>query len=128
MMKDRLTIGGSSNVRFRPVADIHVIDEDALVGPEVENLAEALARCRCFLVEHDERYISARLEASERGLTREDLTAIVSAVSEATGGMGSLNDYVVGSPHLDARLRGLVLEVERRARAAAAAERIDLLR
>lgn len=68
-----------------------------------------------------------------------DASAIVSAVSEATGGSGSLKDrYLCGEngdaiashevASVNARLRALVEEVEQLARAAASAHDIRLVR
>ena len=116
------------DVCFRPIADIHAIDEQPRMGPSVNKLSIAIARCRGFLAAKGEQHISARLKGLEERLARQDLTGIVSAVSEATGGMGSLNDVSFGSSHLDAEFRVLVLDVERQARAAAAANHIALVR
>jgi hypothetical protein len=71
------------------------------------------------------------MEELGRALDRGDMTAVPSALSEATGGMGSLRDRFLCVENGDdirpdeveptnARLDLLVKEVERRARAAAA--------
>lgn len=95
---------------------------------DLEELIDALSRTRDLLVEHGERYSSARVGALEERLAHQDVTAIVSAVSEVTGGMGSLNDFVFGIESVDAAFRALVSEVEQRARQAAGALKISLVR
>lgn len=101
-------------------------------------LAEALARTRGLLQQHGDTFTAKRLHELEGRLNRGDTNAIVSALSEATGGMGSLSDRFLSvengddiEPHqvaaANAALRALVEEVEQRGRAAAAAHDISLL-
>jgi hypothetical protein len=79
------------------------------------------------------------MEGLGTALGRGDMTAVAAAFSEATGSMGSLNDRVLCVENGDAigpdevkpvnaRLALLVREVERRARAAAAALDIEMFR
>jgi hypothetical protein len=107
--------------------------------PEIISLAHAIAETRDLLRSHGDKWTSARMESLGTALERGDMTAISSAVSEATGSMGSLRDRFLCVENGDdirpdevepvnARLDLLVKEVERRARAAAAALGIELLR
>jgi hypothetical protein len=107
--------------------------------PQVGALAAALAQIRALLRKHGEKFASARVEYLETRLARGDWTAVESAVSEATGGMGSLRDRGLSKANGDsisyedeapvnARLEELVKEIERSARAAAAALGIPLIR
>ena len=88
----------------------------------------SLTQARLYLVQNGENHASVRLSELEARLARDDTSAIVSAVSEATGGMGSLNDVVLGHTHLDNSLRALVADVERNARSAAHCLDIHLVR
>ncbi|MEA3033348.1 MAG: hypothetical protein QOH86_1364 [Sphingomonadales bacterium] len=105
---------------------------------ELVSLAEALREAGELLQKHGDRYTSERIKQAENRLRAGDTSAIVTAFSEATGGMGSLNDRYLCPQNDDAiglqdvvpvndRLSRLVREVERRARVAAAAHRIALL-
>ena len=89
------------------------------MNAEISNLVASLTQARLYLAQHGERHASGRLSELETRLARDDTSAVVSAVSEASGGMGSLNDVVLGHTFLDARLRALVADVERDARLAA---------
>ena len=64
-----------------------------------------------------------RLDRLKDRLDRGDLEGIAMAISEATGGMGSLNDRILGPEEGDAsanvRLRELMNAIERAARNAA---------
>jgi hypothetical protein len=79
------------------------------------------------------------MESLGTALDRGDMSAVSSALSEATGSMGSLRDRFLCVENGDdippndvepvnARLQLLVKEVESRARAAAAALGIELIR
>jgi hypothetical protein len=107
--------------------------------PEIVSLAEAVAEARDLLRRHGDTHVSARMEALGTALDRGDMRAVSSALSEATGSMGSLRDIILSVENGDdirpdevepvnARLDLLVKEVERRARAAAAALGIALVR
>jgi len=104
-----------------------------------EAVAEAVDQVRQLLVTYGDRFTVPRLSTLCDGLRNGDRTAIVSAVSEATGGMGSLNDrYLhpdngdkIAASELNAvnkRLTDLVKNIEVTARAAAAANDIRLIR
>ena len=104
-----------------------------------EAVAEAVDRVRQLLLAYGDDFTVPRLATLSDQLRNGDKTAVVSAVSEATGGMGSLNDrYLhpdngdkIGAHELDAvnkRLTGLVKNIEVAARAAAAASYIRLIR
>lgn len=106
---------------------------------DLDALADALIQTRRLLQQHGDIYTAQRLQGLEGRLKNGDTSAIVSAVSEATGGMGSLNDRQLSVANGDAiqphdvasantRLRALVKEVEQRARQAAAAHDIRLIR
>jgi hypothetical protein len=96
---------------------------------EITSLAHAIAEARDLLRAHGDKWTSARMEDLGAALDRGDMTAISSALSEATGSMGSLRDIILSVANGDdirpdeeepvnARLDLLVREVERRARAA----------
>lgn len=110
-----------------------------MTNPELDVLTDALAQTRKLLQQYGDIYTAQRLQGLEGRLKNGDTSAIVSAVSEATGGMGSLNDRQLCvdngdaiQPHeiasANARLRALVNNVERKARQAAAAHNIRLIR
>ena len=106
---------------------------------EISSLVDALAQTRSLLLKHGDKFTAQRLHELEASLSEGDTSAIGSAVSEATGGMGSLNDRYLCvengdtiEPHevaaVNARLQRLVKEVEQRGRVAAAAYDIRLMR
>ena len=106
---------------------------------EIESLISALANTRSLLQKHGDKFTAQRLHHLEASLREGDTSAIVSAVSEATGSMGSLNDRFLCPENGDAiapqevepanaQLRDLVETVELRARIAAAAHHIQLAR
>ena len=108
-------------------------------SPELHSLADTLARTRKLLQQHGDVFTAQRMQELEERLNGGDTSAVVSAISEATGGMGSLNDRYLCVENGDvieaaevgvvnARLSALVKEVEQQARAAAAAHNIQLLR
>ncbi|HYI48423.1 MAG TPA: hypothetical protein VEX35_08170 [Allosphingosinicella sp.] len=108
-------------------------------NPELASLADALARTRHLLQQHGDTFTAQRLHDLEDRLNRGEHAAISPAVSEATGGIGSLNDRFLCvengdaiEKHEEAKanacLRALVEEVEQRARAAATAHDIHLSR
>lgn len=107
--------------------------------PEVIALAQTIAEVRDLLRGHGDKWTSGRMEELGTALDRGDMAAVSSALSEATGSMGSLNDRFLCAENGDdirpdevepvnARLGLLVKEVERRARAAASAVGIELFR
>ena len=107
--------------------------------PEVHALMAALRETPMLLRKHGEKFASARLDELEARLARGDWTAVESAVSEATGGMGSLRDRVLSAANGDAitrpeetavnaQLDAVITEVERTARIAAAVFGIQLVR
>jgi hypothetical protein len=107
--------------------------------PEIEALAHALAETSSHLRRYGATSTSDRLTNLEARLDRGDMTAIPGALSEATGGMGSLNDRYLCAENGDAirpdeteavnrQLTLFVEEVERSARAAAAVCGVDLMR
>jgi hypothetical protein len=104
-----------------------------------EAVAEAIDRVRQLLLDYGDEFTVPRLATLSDRLRNGDKTAIVSAVSEATGGMGSLNDRYLCrenddkiEPHevyaVNVRLTSFVKDVETTARAAAAANGIRLTR
>ncbi len=108
-------------------------------SPELHSLLASIAQVRGLLQQHGDKFVAQRLGALEDRLIRGDTTAITSAVSEATGGMGSLRDRYLCVENGDAiapqevaavngRLQTLLNEVEQRGRIAATAHDIQLFR
>jgi hypothetical protein len=108
-------------------------------GPEIEALVRVLADTGNHLRRYGDSGTAARLEGLQRRLGLGDTMAVVGAVSEATGGMGSLRDrYLcaengdkilpVETQAVNRQLTQLVEEVERSARVAAAVCDIHLMR
>jgi hypothetical protein len=106
---------------------------------DLHALADAVVAAREVLENHGEKYIAQSLLALEHRLRKGDTTAIMSAFTESTGSMGSLNDRVLSAsngdkiasedePSVNAQLRNLVRELERKAREAAAGHGIVLVR
>jgi hypothetical protein len=102
-------------------------------------VADALERVHRLLLHYGDESTTPRLPALAERLRRGDDAAIVSALSEATGGMGSLNDRYLCPENGDKiarhevesankRLTELVRDVEVEARAAAAERGIRLMR
>ena len=107
--------------------------------PEIAALAHALAETSNHLRRYGASSTPDRLTNLQARLDRGDMTAIAGAFSEATGGMGSLNDRYLcaenGDPirpdeteAVNRELALLVEKVEQSARAAAAICGIDLVR
>ncbi|MBV9883666.1 MAG: hypothetical protein JO276_11710 [Sphingomonadaceae bacterium] len=105
----------------------------------LEAVAEALEQARRLLVDHGDRSTAPRLSALEERLRRGDESALASVVSEATGGMGSLNDRWLCRENGDEveqhetsavnkRLTKLVRDIEVKARSAAAKHNVSLVR
>ncbi len=106
---------------------------------DFEAVAEAVERVRQLLLDYGDEFTAPRLAALSDRIRSGDRTAIVSAVSEATGGMGSLHDRYLHAENGDKiaahelhtvnnRLTNLVKEMEAAARAAAIANDIQLIR
>lgn len=104
-----------------------------------ERVAEAVERVRWFLFSYGDLHITSRLVALADDLRARDRNAVVSAISETTGGMGSLRDRYIcpengdklASEEVEAvneKLNQLITTVEREARAAAAEYGITLMR
>jgi len=92
-------------------------------------LIEATSDVRSLLLAHGEKHISARLLNLERDLAAGDRRAVRSAVSETTGGMGSLNDRILAASNgdqierwrersINVKLRRLIDTMRERANAA----------
>ena len=92
-----------------------------------------------LLRKHGDKWVAARVNELQTGLARGDWTAIQTAVTEATGGMGSLRDRQLSVVNGDAitredehavnaRLNELIEDVERSAREAATAVGLHLFR
>jgi ubiquinone biosynthesis protein UbiJ len=107
--------------------------------PKVEALIATLAQTSELLRRHGDSSIAARLQELETRLVRGDWTAVQSAVTEATGSMGSLRDRWLSVANGDAithdqeqavnaQLDALVKGVERTAREAAEAIGFQLFR
>jgi hypothetical protein len=85
-----------------------------------------MSAVRILLLEHGEQHISARLLDLDHRLLAGDKSAVRSAVSEATGSMGSLNDRILSASNgddierwressINARLRRLIDAMRERA-------------
>jgi hypothetical protein len=105
----------------------------------LETLAVAIDRVRQLLLGYGDELTVCRLSTLADRLRSGDTSAVVSAVSEATGGMGSLNDRYLCRENGDKiaahevvaankRLANFVKDVEAAARAAAASNYIRLMR
>jgi hypothetical protein len=62
------------------------------VNNELEPVANAVEQVRRLLLDYGDTSTAPRLVQLEDRLRNGDKTALVTAVSESTGGMGSLND------------------------------------
>ena len=131
--------GPSLNVRSPPVAVISQMRQQCPMSREADELIGSLRRTRTLLERYGDRYVAARLADLEGRLEQGDWTAVASAVSEATGSMGSLRDRILSVANGDvieryqeqkanARLAVLVAEVEQSARSAALALGVQLVR
>ena len=106
------------------------------MNSSLQPLMDALRQARELLREHGDRMKSTRLHDLEARLSAGDRNAIEGALSEATGGAGSLRDTwlsVAGEDAdaenaVNAELDALIAEVERSARAAAAELGVKLIR
>jgi len=107
--------------------------------PQVKALVSALEQTEQLLRAHGDAWVAAAVNELQARLNRGDWTAIQTAVTEATGGMGSLRDRQLSVANGDAitrkdeqavnaRLDELVREVERTAREAATALGLRLFR
>jgi hypothetical protein len=112
---------------------------NADMSREGDELIWSLVQTRALLEKHGDCHVSASLAKIGARLARGDWTVVAWAVTEATGSMGSLNDRILSVRNGDAiqadqeeivnrRLRALVGEVERTARAAAAVHGVHLVR
>lgn len=113
--------------------------QHCLMEPKVEALRRALRQTEDLLAKHGDKWVTAAVSELEARLARGDWTAIQTAVTEATGGMGSLRDRQLSVANGDAitredelavnaRLDALIKEVERTARDAAEAVGLRLFR
>ena len=91
-------------------------------------LAEAVEQARDLLLACGYGSTATRMSELAARLRTGDERAIVSAVSETTGGMGSLNDQVLYPAATNGQFRSVVSDVERLARLAAAKRSISLVR
>ena len=106
---------------------------------QIEALLAALAQTQDLLRKHGDKWVAGAIHELEARLARGDWAAIQTAVTEATGGMGSLRDRWISAANGDAiaredeqavnaRLDALIEEVERTAREAAEAVGLQLFR
>ncbi len=106
---------------------------------ELESVADAVGHVRQFLLDFGDKWTVPRLKQLEDRLHNGDETALVTAVSETTGSMGSLNDVYLYQRNGDdiaahevstvnTRLREMVRDVEMKARSAAAKRGVRLIR
>lgn len=105
----------------------------------LEPLAKALERAQRLLADYGDDATAPRLSSLIERLCSGDDSAVVTALSEATGSMGSLNDRWLCPENGDRilssdivavndRLRKLVRDVEVQARSVAAERGIHLVR
>lgn len=95
---------------------------------EFEPLAEALEGAASLLLAHGNDATPPGIFVLAKRLRSGDVDAIVSTVSEATGGVGSLNDQTLSAAAANERLRHVIADIERLSRAAAAKRGISLVR
>jgi hypothetical protein len=109
------------------------------MDPKIKALMATLAETRELLKKHGDKWVAQRVGELEVRLARGDWDAIQTAVTEATGSMGSLRDRWLSAANGDAiarddehavnaRLDALVTNVERTAREAAEAVGLHLFR
>ena len=95
-------------------------------------MATAVDEVARFLENHGDVWAVERMDKLKAAADRGDIESVSWAVSESTGGMGSLSDRQFGPEEGDAadnaRLRELIENVERTARAAALAHGVRLVR
>lgn len=126
---------------LRPIADAHgsPLAFRMLAARHLNDLIAALAGARALLEEHGAKWVASRLADLEARVATGDRTALQEAVSEATGGMGSLHDYILCaadgdaiSPdqeeQVNARLRGFVRKIATFARLTATEVGFELYR
>jgi uncharacterized protein YidB (DUF937 family) len=65
-------------------------------------LKTALVDARDLLLRHGDQHVPARLAELLQRLADGDMSAILSVIAEATGGMGSLNDRLLSAANGDA--------------------------
>lgn len=80
---------------------------------ELIPVMEALDRVKSLLIEHGDVSVSGRLADLGVRLRRDDITALKSIITEATGGMGSLQDRYLTPLNNDTLDEGETLEVNR---------------
>jgi len=106
-------------------------------GRPLGDLVNALGEARRFLENYGYQHVVNRLITLEKQAERGDASCAITAVSEATGGMGSLKDIYlypgVDGPIPDPedtnrRLQALIRNIEHHARAVAASNGIKLVR
>lgn len=106
---------------------------------ELEPVANAVEQVRRLLLDYGDTSTSPRLVHLEDRLRNGDETALVTAVSESTGGMGSLNDRYLcrengdkiashDAVSVNKRLSELVKAIELAARSAARERGVHLIR
>lgn len=91
-------------------------------------MAEAIGATAQFLARQGDAELASRMSQLQASADRGDPESIRRAVSEATGGMGSLSDRQLRDASDNARLQELVGNVERTARAAAESHGLNLVR
>ena len=94
----------------------------------LEPLAGALEQACAQLLASGNNATPPRILELAKRLRSGEADAISWAVSEATGGMGSLNDQSLPSAAANERFRLVVENIERLARSAAAERGVSLLR
>ena len=94
----------------------------------MRSLAEAIEQAAALLQMYGTSATGPRLAELAARLRSGDNNAIISTISEATGGAGSLNDQTLHPAAADDRLRKAIKEIEELARCAARERGIALVR
>jgi len=94
----------------------------------MRTLAEVVEQASRLLHLHRNSTACPRLVELAARLRSGDNNAIISAISEATGGAGSLNDQTLCPATVDDQLREAIREIERLARSVACERGVALVR
>lgn len=95
---------------------------------QTRSLAEAVEQASDLLLVYGNSATCPRLVELAGRLRSGDNNAIISAISEATGGAGSLNDQTLCPATVDDQLREAIREIERLARSVACERGVALVR
>lgn len=94
----------------------------------MRSLAEVIEQASDLLLAYGGAATAPRLVKLAARVRADDNDAIVSAISEATGGAGSLNDQTLYPAAADHRLRKAIKQIEEQARSIAKERGIPIIR